>query len=148
MNRSLSEYARFLKLLSHPARLEILYLLRHQPLFVQDVQVMVGRPQAFISQQLQQLRVAGIVATERVGRRVAYKLADARLIRGSDMMRQALGFGKGKDKPRKQIFRDPVCGMRLEPRIATFRYVYRKEPYYFCASGCLKRFQKSPMQFL
>lgn len=148
MNRALSEYARLLKLLAHPVRLEIVHLLRHQPLFVQDVQAMVGRPQAFVSQQLRLLRAAGIVGTERIGRKVAYTVADKRFLRAHDLLRSALGFREDDDARTHRIFVDPVCGMRLEPRTATFRHVYRKEPYYFCASGCLHRFQKRPHHFL
>lgn len=148
MSTSLTRYARLLKLLSHPARLEIIHLLRYQSLFVQDIELMIGRPQAFISQQLQQLRDAGIVVTERVGRRIAYKLENAAIIRGSDMLRKALGFGEKNISRVPKVFRDPVCGMTLEPKSASFRFVYRSQPRYFCASGCMKRFQKSPSQYL
>ncbi len=142
-----TRYARLLKVLSHPARLEVLHLLRTQPLFVQDIVTMVGRSQAFVSQQLQVLRAAGIVRTERLGRRIAYRLTSPDFIRGSDIIRAALKPATPRTSSRT-IFRDPVCGMKLEPKTASFRYVHRHQPYYFCASGCWKQFKHTPSKFL
>lgn len=148
MTKSFGTYADHLKLLAHPARLELVHVLRDQALFVQDLQLMLGKPQAFVSQQLQLLRRAGVVATERAGRRVAYKLANPAIIRGSDLLRQAFGLSVADHGRKRAVFQDPVCGMRLAPHTAAFRFVFRREPYYFCASGCLHRFRKAPHHFL
>ena len=42
------------------------------------------------------------------------------------------------------LVHDPVCGMRLSPKTASFNHSYYQEIYYFCASGCLKKFNENP----
>jgi Cu+-exporting ATPase len=44
--------------------------------------------------------------------------------------------------------RDPVCGMFVDPATARFRHAYRGTTYYFCARGCLERFQADPEKYL
>lgn len=43
--------------------------------------------------------------------------------------------------------RDPVCGMRLDPRRA-LEYKYRGHPYHFCSESCSERFMTTPEYFL
>ena len=43
--------------------------------------------------------------------------------------------------------RDPVCGMRLDPRQA-LEYTYRGHPYYFCSESCREQFKATPEYFL
>lgn len=52
------EPARLFHLLSHPARLHILDELRREDAYVYHLQAVLGRPQAYVSQQLQVLRWA------------------------------------------------------------------------------------------
>ena len=44
--------------------------------------------------------------------------------------------------------RDPVCGMMVDPEKAKARVEYGGRSYYFCSTGCGKRFEQAPEQFL
>ncbi|MGI8961461.1 MAG: heavy metal translocating P-type ATPase [Bryobacteraceae bacterium] len=46
------------------------------------------------------------------------------------------------------IEKDPVCGMQVDPQKAAGSSDYHGNAYYFCGSGCLKKFQSNPGQFL
>jgi trehalose synthase len=43
--------------------------------------------------------------------------------------------------------RDPVCGMRIDPHMAS-EYVYRGESYHFCSESCREQFKATPEYFL
>jgi DNA-binding transcriptional ArsR family regulator len=70
------EPARFFHILSHPARLQILDILRRGEECVCHIQSLLGRRQAYVSQQLMVLRDAGLVADRKDGLNVFYRLAD------------------------------------------------------------------------
>jgi len=44
--------------------------------------------------------------------------------------------------------KDPVCGMAVESATAAGHTEYKGQTYYFCCSGCKKKFDLSPEQFL
>ena len=67
---------RLFHLLSHPARLRILDELRRHEACVCHLQTVLGRPQAYVSQQLRVLREAGVVADRKDGLLVYYSVAD------------------------------------------------------------------------
>ena len=71
--------AQLYSLLSHPARLHILDELRRDEACVCHLQVVLGRPQAYVSQQLRVLREAGLVADRKDGLLVYYRLDDERM---------------------------------------------------------------------
>jgi ArsR family transcriptional regulator len=71
--------AEFFKALAHPMRIRILELLRGGPLSVGQLQDAIGSPASSISQQLAVLRGRNIVATERRGTTVIYRVHDADL---------------------------------------------------------------------
>ncbi len=73
--------ARLFRLLSHPARLRILGELRRDEACVCHLQAVLGRPQAYVSQQLRVLREAGVVTDHKDGLNVYYRLADRRVER-------------------------------------------------------------------
>ncbi len=50
-------------------------------------------------------------------------------------------FGK------KQLVKDPVCGMMIEPKKAAATRVHEGKTYYFCATGCAKTFDKDPVKY-
>ncbi|WP_145047405.1 helix-turn-helix transcriptional regulator [Paenibacillus xylanexedens] len=78
--KQFDEPAEFLKALSHPVRLCIVRgLMRKKKCNVSYMQECLDLPQSTVSQHLQKLRSAGIVATERNGLEVNYVLADARV---------------------------------------------------------------------
>jgi ArsR family transcriptional regulator len=67
------------QILSHPARLRILDELRRDEACVCHLQAVLGRPQAYVSQQLRVLREAGGVADRKDGQLVYYRLSDPRI---------------------------------------------------------------------
>jgi DNA-binding transcriptional ArsR family regulator len=75
----LEEYSRFFRLLSEPARLQLLCLLRTAPMDVASLIESTGFSQSHISRQLSQLQRAGLVRCEREGVRLTYH-ADSNLV--------------------------------------------------------------------
>ncbi len=150
-------HADLLKALAHPRRLEIIHLLRDQALCVSEIYEMLDLPQANISQHLMVLRDAGVVVTARDGKQIIYKLANPRIIRASDLLREVLiDQHQGSEiasqlalnmKELVPLVHDPVCQMRVSPRTAGFTTEHKNQSYYFCASGCLKRFEQNPEKF-
>jgi DNA-binding transcriptional ArsR family regulator len=72
----LEEYSQFFRLLSEPARLQLLCLLRQGPLDVAALIEATGFSQSHISRQLGQLQRAGLVNCERDGVRLIYRADD------------------------------------------------------------------------
>jgi DNA-binding transcriptional ArsR family regulator len=75
----LEEFSRFFRLLSEPARLRLLCLLRQGPHDVATMIEATGFSQSHISRQLSQLQRAGLVRCERDGVRLSYH-ADSALV--------------------------------------------------------------------
>lgn len=73
------EAATMLRALSNPSRLMILCQLVDGEKSVGELESALGLPQAYVSQQLARLRSEGIVAAQREGRMVRYRLADGRI---------------------------------------------------------------------
>jgi len=65
--------------LAHPIRLRLLLALCSGEKCVCELMARFDRPQPYISQQLAELRDAGLVASRREGRRIYYRLSDARV---------------------------------------------------------------------
>lgn len=65
-----------IKLIAHPERLRILDALRREPECVCHLEVLLGKPQPYVSQQLRVLRDAGVIADERRGQNIYYRLVD------------------------------------------------------------------------
>ncbi|MGQ9681390.1 MAG: ArsR/SmtB family transcription factor [Anaerolineae bacterium] len=65
------------QILAHPVRLRLLLALCGGEVCVCDLATRFDRPQPYISQQLAELRQAGLVADRREGRRIFYRLTDA-----------------------------------------------------------------------
>ncbi len=147
-------HAQLLKALAHPRRLEIIHLLRDQELYVSDIYEMLDLPQANISQHLMLLRDAGIVRTTRHGKQIAYAIAHPKIVEACDLVRAVLieqhpdsevatqGLLTMKDLV--PIVHDPVCQMRVSPKTAGDSLTYKGHTYYFCASGCRKKFNQDP----
>lgn len=147
-------HAKLLKSIAHPRRLEIIHLLREHELNVSEIVEMLDLPQANISQHLTILRKAGVVKTKKQGKQINYKIADNNFLQASDLVREVL-VKSYKDKSNINKFsdsmmnlvpivHDPVCQMRISPKTAGFVTTFKKEDYYFCASGCKAKFIKSP----
>jgi DNA-binding transcriptional ArsR family regulator len=75
----LEEYSQFFRLLSEPARLQLLCLLKQGPMDVASLIEATGFSQSHISRQLGQLQRAGLVSCERDGVRMIYR-ADGDLV--------------------------------------------------------------------
>lgn len=63
--RSYRQTARLHRLLSRPARLQILDGLWRDEVWVCHQQAVLGRPQVYVSQQLRVLREAGVIESHR-----------------------------------------------------------------------------------
>ncbi len=85
-----SSEAELLNALSHPARLEILELLRDGESCVCHIQAMLDHRQAYISQQLNILRQAGLITSRKEGLRVYYKVSDPDLFRLLEQLKTIL----------------------------------------------------------
>ena len=75
-------------LLAHQPRLQILDELRRGEACVCHLQAVLGRPQAYVSQQLGVLREAGVVSDRRDGLFVFYGIADPQV---DQLLEQTLG---------------------------------------------------------
>ena len=75
----LEEFSQFFRLLSEPARLQLLCQLRQRPMDVAGLIEATGFSQSHISRQLGQLQRAGLVRCEREGVRLIYR-ADSALV--------------------------------------------------------------------
>lgn len=80
--------AEFFKALGHPLRIRILELLRDGPLSVTQIQEATGAPGSSVSQQLAVLRARNILATERRGTTIIYRVPDPELFELLDVARR------------------------------------------------------------
>ncbi len=80
-----------LKALAHPARLQILDILRTESACVCHLTAVMGKPQPYISQQIAVLRDAGLVIDDRLGLNVFYEVRDRRVYELVDQLRAMLG---------------------------------------------------------
>jgi ArsR family transcriptional regulator len=83
--------AKLFKALMHPARLEILDILRDGEECVCHLETMLGYRQAYISQQLMVLREAGLVADRRDGWNMFYRVTDTQVYALIDAARRMTG---------------------------------------------------------
>jgi DNA-binding transcriptional ArsR family regulator/YHS domain-containing protein len=151
-------HAQLLKALAHPRRLEIIQLLRNQELNVSEIYEMLDLPQANISQHLMIMRDAGVGGTKRDGKQIIYHVAHPKILEASDALREVL-IDQNEDsdlakaltynmKDMVPVVHDPVCQMRVSPKTASASTEHDHQLYYFCASGCLKKFQERPEKYV
>lgn len=147
------------KALANPKRLEIVQLLRGQEMTVTEMVEMLGLPQANVSQHLMSLREQRLVQTRKQGKEVYYSLSHPNLVAASDLIRELLIDLNGiedslakelraKMKDLVPVVADPVCGMRVSPKTASYATEYADSHYYFCAAGCLERFNDNPTKYV
>ena len=82
--------AEILKVLAHPARLELLHRIADGPVEVGALAGAIGASQPNVSQHLAVLRAAGLVEPERHGREIRYRLTDPDVLRACSVMRGVL----------------------------------------------------------
>jgi YHS domain-containing protein len=44
--------------------------------------------------------------------------------------------------------KDPVCNMKIDPKTATEKSVYKGQEYYFCSSDCKNNFDLDPEKYI
>ncbi|MCS7283826.1 MAG: metalloregulator ArsR/SmtB family transcription factor [Anaerolineae bacterium] len=76
--------------LADPKRILLLYALAEGPRRVTDLAEALGFPQPTVSHHLRILRERGLVTAEQEGTAVYYALADERVIRALDLLREVL----------------------------------------------------------
>jgi len=79
MDEAAGEAAEILKVLSNPARLRLLCALLPGELCVSELEEALGASQSYVSGQLARMRSEGLVACDRDGRIIRYRIADARI---------------------------------------------------------------------
>jgi Predicted transcriptional regulator len=82
--------AELCKTMGNAARLHIVHSLREGPKRVTEIVEATGLAQAKVSQHLAILRAYGVVTTKREGRDVIYRIANPKLVRVCDLMREVL----------------------------------------------------------
>ena len=86
------------KVLTHPARLAILEILRDGEHCVCHMEAYLGFRQAYISQQLSVLREAGLIQDRRDGWNIFYRVADERIYDVLNAVRRITGQGEPEVK--------------------------------------------------
>lgn len=83
-------HANICQALGDPKRIQILYALREQPRHVTALAELLNTPQPTISRHLRVLHQRALVAAERNGAAVYYRLTDPRIVDILEEMRQVL----------------------------------------------------------
>jgi len=102
-----------MKALAHPARLQILEVLRSDgESCVCHIENIMGQRQAYVSQQLSRLREAGLVVDRREGLNVFYSLVDDSIVRLLEITRQSamdLASSNGVKLAFRRLEHDESC---------------------------------------
>lgn len=83
-------HAELCKMLSNPTRLEILNMLRDGEKTVGELVTATGLRQANLSQHLATMRQRGVVLARREGAKVYYKIANQKIVRACELIREVL----------------------------------------------------------
>ena len=83
-------HAEMCKVFSNSTRLEILHLLRYDELSVTELIEKSKLSQANISQHLAIMKARGVVVSRRNGKNMYYKLANPKIVRAFDIIRDSL----------------------------------------------------------
>lgn len=93
------ESAKILRVIAHPVRLQLLEALTTGEECVCHLTALLGKRQAYVSQQLAALRGAGLVIEHKEGLRVYYRLRDSRPRAVLNALRPAaLAFARNKQR--------------------------------------------------
>ena len=101
----LGDALKLFRVLAHPLRLRILVELAREEECVCHFVALLDRPQPHISQQLAELRDAGLIEDQREGHRVFYHISDHRVI----SVLRAAGLTPGESRPRISGCLCPKC---------------------------------------
>lgn len=101
--------AQLLKVLTHPARLAILSILRNGEHCVCHMEAHLGFRQAYISQQLAILREAGLIQDRRDGWNIFYRVADSKIYSILDAVQAVVGEDKAPGPKEPVQCPCPMC---------------------------------------
>ncbi|WP_367341409.1 ArsR/SmtB family transcription factor [Limosilactobacillus sp.] len=76
----LQTVSKLFKLLGHPKRLQLLYLLLQQPMSVSQISSALNWEQSAVSHQLQQMRAFNLVNYDRKGKVIVYHLKNPQVM--------------------------------------------------------------------
>ena len=97
-------HAEMCKVFSNSTRLEILNLLRDNEMSVTELIEKTKLSQANISQHLSIMKSKGIVTSNRRGKNIYYKLANPKIIKAFDIIREVLAVKlKGNSRIAKNL---------------------------------------------
>jgi DNA-binding transcriptional ArsR family regulator len=104
------------KLLTHPARLAILDILRNGEHCVCHMEAYLGYRQAYLSQQIAVLREAGLIQDRRDGWNIYYRVMDPRVYSVLDTIRQMTGQSTAEVNKEGVVCPCPHCSSTRESR--------------------------------
>jgi DNA-binding transcriptional ArsR family regulator len=84
--------AHVIRAMGHPTRLRILQRIADREFCVSDLERQLGQSQPNISQHLAKLRDCGLIIPERKGGMTCYRLADERIARVIQQVREIIGL--------------------------------------------------------
>lgn len=85
-----SVQAELCRTMGNAARLEIVHLLQSGPMHVGDMARALGLSQATVSRHVSALRNAGIVMSERKKEGIFYRIANTKIVKVCELMREIL----------------------------------------------------------
>jgi ArsR family transcriptional regulator len=88
--RMFQMHAEVCKSMANPTRLKIMNLLREGEKSVEELKKRLNLPKANLSQHLSILRQRKIVSTRRAGLNIYYKIANPKMIKACDILREVL----------------------------------------------------------
>ncbi len=83
-------HADMCKVFSHPTRLQILNLLRERELGVSELAERLGLAMGNLSQHLNMMKQRRVLASRKDGNNVYYRLANPKMLKAFDLIRQIL----------------------------------------------------------
>lgn len=83
-------HAEMCKVFSHPKRLELINLLRDKEMSVSDLSQKLGIAPSNLSQHLAMMRERRILVARKEGNMAYYRIANPKLLRAFDMLRETL----------------------------------------------------------
>ena len=89
-NKIYELHAEICKILANPKRLQILNLLRNKEMSVNELASLMEIREANVSQHLTVMRQKGILIARREGVNIYYRIANPKVIKACDIMREVL----------------------------------------------------------
>jgi DNA-binding transcriptional ArsR family regulator len=108
-NQAYDSLIQIFKVLTHPARLAILQILRDGEHCVCHMEACLGFRQAYISQQLAVLREAGLIEDRRDGWNIFYRVTDARIYTVIDAVQKMTGKNEAETLKPQMVCNCPHC---------------------------------------